>query len=148
MLPVKKILCPTDFSEPSFAALEVAVELAREFDAQVVVVHVLTPIPVVEMPALHAGFNVDRYQEVLGESLRQALDEVIATRLAGVAAVHGVLVIGHPAAEIVRVSHEEGADLIVLSTHGRSGVGHLLFGSVAERVVRSASCPVLTIRAR
>lgn len=148
MLPVKKILCPTDFSEPSFAALEVAAELARAFEAQIVVVHVLTPIPVVEMPALHAGFNVDRYQEVLGESLRQALDEVISTRLAGVAGARGVLAIGHPAAEIVRVSHEEEADLIVLSTHGRSGVGHLLFGSVAERVVRSASCPVLTIRAR
>ena len=148
MLPIQRILCPTDFSEPSFAALEVAAELARVFGAEIVVVHVLTPIPVAEIPALHAGFNVDRYQEVLGESLRRALDELIATRLGGTATVRGVLVVGHPAAEIVRVGHEEGADLIVLSTHGRSGVGHLLFGSVAERVVRSARCPVLTIRAR
>ncbi|HPC82427.1 MAG TPA: universal stress protein [Thermoanaerobaculaceae bacterium] len=148
MLPVKKILCPTDFSEPSYVALGAAAELARVFGAEIVVVHVLTPIPVVEMPALHAGFNVDRYQEMLGENLRKALDDVIATRLGGAGAARGVLVVGHPASEIVKVSHDEGADLIVLSTHGRSGVGHLLFGSVAERVVRSASCPVLTIRAR
>lgn len=148
MLPVKKILCPTDFSEPSYAALGAAVELARQFGAEILVLHVLTPIPVVEMPALHAGFNVERYQETLGESLRQSLDEVIATRVGGAVAACGLLVVGHPASDIVRVSHEEGADLIVLSTHGRSGVGHLLFGSVAERVVRSATCPVLTIRAR
>lgn len=148
MLKVEKILCPTDFSEPSFAALAVAVELARHFGAEIIVMHVLTPIPVVEMPALHTGFNVAQYQERLQENLRQALDEVIAVRIGGTVTARGLLVVGHPATDIVRVSHDEAVDLIVLSTHGRSGVGHLLFGSVAERVVRSASCPVLTIRSR
>lgn len=148
MLPVKRILCPTDFSEHSYAALRTANELARHFGAELVVVHVVTPVPVVDVPSLHGGFDVERYQASLEESARRSLEAVLAAETGEGVAAQGRVVVGHPPTEIVNASRDDKVDLIVLSTHGRSGVSHLLFGSVAERVVRSAACPVLTIRAR
>ncbi len=111
-------------------------------------VHVVTPVPVADVPSLHGGFDVERYQASLEESARRSLEAVLAAETGEGVAAQGRVVVGHPPTEIVNASREDKVDLIVLSTHGRSGVSHLLFGSVAERVVRSAACPVLTIRAR
>jgi nucleotide-binding universal stress UspA family protein len=147
MLPLKKIVCPTDFSEPSFEALQAAVELARHFSAELIVIHVVQPIPLVA--AEHMGpavFNVGAYQEEMERSARQNLNEQLAKRIPEGLAVRPLVVMGDPADQIVQAAADESADLIVIATRGQTGFKRLVFGSVAEKVVRLAGVPVLSIR--
>jgi len=147
MFNIKTILCPTDFSENSLAALDVAAEFAERFDAELHVLHVL--------PLLGASFDLatlgvpdmlppmeDQRHEVLVE-----LEDVVAKRVTEGFLPECEVRIGDPAETIDNFALEIGADLIVISTHGRTGWRHLVFGSVAEAVVRTAACPVLTVRA-
>jgi nucleotide-binding universal stress UspA family protein len=145
MLPFQKVLCPTDFSEPSETALAAAVELATHFKATVCLVHVVPALPATQDDPNYT-FQVPEYETALHAEARDKL-EASATRLraAGVTVEYAVGN-GDAGREIVRVAGETGADVIVIATHGETGWRHALFGSVAERVVRLASCPVLTIR--
>ncbi len=147
MLPVKLILCPTDFSEPSGEGLTVARELASHFGCDLLLVHVL---PVVPAPPTDPTFvfNVPEYERALHTDAAAKL-----ARMAQEAAAKGVktrTAVGHgdPGGEIVRIAQEEGADLVVIATHGLTGWRHVMFGSVAEKVVRHAHCSVLSVRAR
>jgi nucleotide-binding universal stress UspA family protein len=138
--PIRTILHPTDFSGPSGLAFQTACALARDCGARLVVLHVAEfPANVYpeatrhEDPALRHPALWDKVRQ-----LRPPSPEVpVEHRLAG----------GDAAAEVVRAAREAGSDLIVMGTHGRSGLKHLLMGSVAERVVRQAPCPVLTVKA-
>jgi nucleotide-binding universal stress UspA family protein len=150
MLPIGKILCPTDFSQPSYEALDVATELAAHFSAKLLIIHVIVPVPVPQ--ASPSGpppaFDIASYEKQLEASSNESLDALIHERISGeVPDVQTSVLIGDAAYEITRIAEDEKVDLIVIATHGRTGWRRFLFGSVAEKVVRLASCPVLTIQA-
>ena len=145
MLPFKKILCPTDFSEPAFVALKRAEELARHFDAELIVAHVIPPLPGPHLfPDPQASFNFDLplYQQELAIKAEQMLKDLVSHHKVG---TRDLVTTGEAAPEILRIAHQEHADLIVIASHGLRGWRRLVFGSVAEKVVRHAVCPVLTI---
>jgi universal stress protein A len=135
----QKIVFPTDFSEASKHALGWATSLCRDTGATLIIIHVEEP------PMAYGGGEL--YYGVDGtdrEALRRALAEVKPLDPA-VPCVHKLLV-GDPAEAVVQTAATEGADLIVMGTHGRSGISRLLMGSVAEAVVRKSKCPVLSVR--
>jgi nucleotide-binding universal stress UspA family protein len=131
MLPIRTILHPTDFSVPSNSALTLACSLARDQGARAIILHVVPTA----LAAEKRGFGED-----LGDELnRMAIpDREIRTERR--------LEEGDPVAQILRVAREMNCDLIVMGTHGRTGLGRLVMGSVAEQVVRKAPCPVLTVK--
>jgi universal stress protein A len=137
MAPIHTILHPTDFSERSDAALQLACALARDYGARLVVLHVAV------QPAVAYGegyITVDSHFQDMREQLNQLsipADDIRAERR---------FETGDPTTEILRVASEIHADLIVVGTHGRTGVGRLLMGSTAEQIVRQAPCPVLTLK--
>lgn len=142
-----RILVPTDFSEPSDAALEYARTLATKFGSTLHLLHVVeapfvtgplgTEVFIAETPAVQA--------ELFEDSERQLAARITAHDRARFNATTEV-VAGTSARTIIDVANERGIDLIVMGTHGRSGMAHLLMGSVAEKIVRNAPCPVLTVR--
>jgi nucleotide-binding universal stress UspA family protein len=144
-----KILAATDFSDDSDHALEYAEELARRFSAEIVVMHVDQPLSPVMVSELSPGLDVGAMNRIAEEQRLLALKELdrITAQLrdAGLKS-RSLLKVGAPFLEIINAAYADGADLIVLGTHGRTGLAHVLMGSVAERVVRKAHCPVLTIR--
>ena len=146
MLPIKKILCPTDFSDSSFEALKVAEELAVNFNAKLYIIHVVNPIPIVAEPAGPLTFNVSLYQKELEESAKKSLEDIRKNRISKQVNVHTIVGYGNAADEIVGSAETENIDLIVISTHGRTGFRHLISGSVTEKVIRISNHPVLTIR--
>ncbi len=148
MLPLKKILCPTDFSEPSLEALQAAVELARHFQAELLVVHVVSPVPTVAAPPGPIGFDVGAYQQGLSESAEQSLNELLNERVPREITSWATVAHGDPSHEIIRLAEKSAVDVIVTATRGASAWRTFVFGSVAERIVRGAPCPVLTVPPR
>ncbi len=154
MLKIDKIVCPTDFSEPSYKALKIADELAANFAAELIVVHVMAPAqyfpaassvsPIAPVPG--DTFAAD-LQSRIKENALKSLEMVLKERVSGDISSRSLFLQGNPADEIVECAKESNASLIVMGTHGFTGWKHLLLGSVTEKVVRSASCPVLTIPA-
>ncbi|QDT97627.1 universal stress protein [Gimesia aquarii] len=143
MIEINKILIPTDFSETAQAATQYAVELAKKFDAKLHLLHVIED-PVVYMPmfesyALPPKEDFENFAETRLENW--ILDEDKEGLTIETEWVHG-----NPFVDILKCAKREDADLIVVGTHGRSFTAHLLLGSVAEKVVRKAKCPVLTVR--
>lgn len=138
MIDLKHILVAVDFEETSDAAVAYARSLAKKFDAQLHLLHVM------ENPFLRPMANNPRDVEA-GISRRLA-DRLSEEARHEVRAVSALRKSDSPADEIVKYASEQAIDLIVIGTHGRSGVAHLLMGSVAENVVRSAPCPVLIVR--
>lgn len=148
MLPFKKILCTTDFSEPSYTGLKLANEMALHFSAELLLVHIISLTPItVGGPVVDTNFDVTVYQEHLEASARRTLQEIMEQRISrDLIKCTPVVVSGYAADEIVRLASEEKADLIVIATHGLTGWRHFISGSVAEKVVRLSPCPVLTVR--
>jgi nucleotide-binding universal stress UspA family protein len=145
-----KIVAATDFSEDSILALDFAEELARKFSAEIIVLHVDQPLaPVMMTPELGPAMDVGAMSRI-GEEQRllaqRELDKIVGKLRDGGLKARSLLRVGSPFLEILHTAQGEGADLIVLGTHGRTGLAHVLMGSVAERVVQKAPCPVLTIR--
>lgn len=151
MLPFRRILVTTDFSETSLEAIPVAVEIASHFDAELLLLHVLpvdTPTPWDIPPYADFGLAslpLPEYEAQVRQEVERRLAMVAAKHVRGVT-VRGLVGRGDAAAEVSRTATEEKADLIVLATHGWTGWRHLVFGSVAERVLREAPCPVLSVR--
>jgi len=143
----KKILCPVDFSDVSQNAREYGVSLAKECGAELIFIHVVEPI-VAPADFSFGPVTTVEVEEQLIQRGRESLS-AIADR-AGLPSDRATTRVerGRPSAEIVRVAGEEGVDLIVMGTHGYTGLTHALLGSTAERVVNKAPCPVLTIRSR
>lgn len=142
MLAIQTILCPTDFSEASKCAFRLACSLARDHGARLIVLHVAPPPQKVGydgkplVPGLPEGYQND-LENRLTQFRAQVTDVSVETRLEE----------GFAATEILRIARETPCDLIVLATHGRTGLWRLLMGSVAEQVVRKARCPVLAVKA-
>ena len=147
MLPVTHILCPIDFSESSYKALETAEELAVHFNAKLTVLHVVQDIPVLPALPTNPSIDIPEYQEKLEEAGKIALDMTIKDKVSSIVQAESMIRSGRPADVIVDVAAELNPSFLVISDHGESGVAHFMFGSVAEKVVRHASCPVLTVQA-
>lgn len=145
MLPIRKILCPTDFSEPSYEAIKIAGELAYHFGAELCLLHVVPPVPVLPMGDGPSAFDVSLYEQELETASKRTLSEIINHLEWDELRGRLIVLRGNAADEIIRTAREENADLIVIATQGRTGLDRLLFGSVAEKVVRLARCPVLTV---
>jgi len=141
----KRILCPIDFSDASRAALETACELARRFDAKLALFHAY-PVPGYTFPDGSFVASTKMLEELADQAKRHLDEWKGLAEATGVKGVETATAVGEPAHEIVAFAREQQSDLLVLGTHGRSGLSHALMGSVAERVVRKAPCPVLTVR--
>jgi nucleotide-binding universal stress UspA family protein len=142
----KRICCPIDFSDASRAAMEVAGDLAKRFGADLVLLHAY-PIPGYTFPDGSVVASPKMMQD-LADQAQKHLEEwrADAERQLGAPRVTAEKAVGEPAAEILKAAKEGRCDLIVMGTHGRTGIEHALMGSIAERVVRRAHCPVLTVR--
>jgi nucleotide-binding universal stress UspA family protein len=145
---VRRLLYPTDFSPASAPAFRQAVALARDDKAELLIVHVLTPpVPVVSDAYISPKVYDDLERASRAWGQKQIAAPVARAKRAG-ARVRGLLLEGVAADQIVRAARSRRADLIVMGTHGRGGFARLLLGSVAERVIATARCPVLTVRGR
>jgi nucleotide-binding universal stress UspA family protein len=149
VLVIRSILAPTDFSHHAEGAVRYACGLAEKFGATLHLLHVLPDVivPVGPDPALITSVPPEYYAETQAQS-REALTQVVAPDWPQPQQIVHEVDWGDPVEGIVRYATERGIDLIVLATHGRTGLSHVLLGSVAERIVREAPCPVLTIRDR
>ena len=145
MLPVKKILSTTDFSEPSYEGIKAANELAAHFSAEVILAHVIPPAHPFPPTELQADFEVLQYSERLTAASRNSLDQVAKRMITSKTRSLTFILEGDPADEIVNLASSEDVDLIVIASHGWTGWHRFIFGSVAEKVVRFAPCPVLTV---
>lgn len=146
MVHLKRVLAPTDFSEHSRCSVRYAVEIAQKFGAELVLLHVVpdavltlpdavmpTPAPVADLAALTQA-GKDGLTKLVSDEKLERLNPRCEVR------------IGSPAGEIVAAARDLHADLVCVSTHGRTGLSRVLLGSVAELIVRQAPCPVLTVR--
>jgi nucleotide-binding universal stress UspA family protein len=150
MFPFKKILCPTDFSEASHCGIKMAREMALQLDSEIILLNVHKPIPQLPTPRMQATditFDVSAYEkEIIADaevSLKELADQLLGEDVKTKLLVH----MGTPSKEILQVAEDEEVDAIFIATHGRTGLSRIFFGSTAQRVVRRAPCPVLTIRA-
>jgi nucleotide-binding universal stress UspA family protein len=143
----RRIVHPSDFSPASRSAFRFAIDMAKSMRAEVIFVHVLMPIA----PVGEGYISPTAYEELersVRSSGQRGLERLVRrARQAGVRA-RAVLLEGAPYQAIVRAAKSRRADLIVMGTHGRGGLAKLLLGSVAERVIAAASCPVMTVRSR
>jgi len=146
MLPIKKICCPTDFSEPSQEALRSACELAAHFGAELVLVHVVTPIPVIPIHDDPTSFNLPLYEKEMEQSAVKSLKKMQQEKIQQGIQSRTVVIQGDPATQIVSLADSDNIDLIIIATHGFTGWRKFMFGSVTEKVIRFANCPVLSIR--
>lgn len=142
MFPAKRILCPTDFSEAAAQALSNGVEIALHNEAEIYLVYVVPVLLADADPTVL--MQLSEYERLLQP--QQRLEEVAKPLLARGLNVQTVIAHGDPATEIVKMAEKKSVDVIVIATHGNTGWRRLAFGSVAEKVVRTACCPVLTIR--
>jgi len=145
MIRVKTILFPTDFSETSQEAARYAISFAREFKAKVFVLHVVNEKIFTEssMPRV---VSVEEMEREMTEEARKRLKTLVPAEEAEGLDWETVIRQGEPFIEIIRFAKDQDVDLIVIGTHGRSGFEHIIFGSTAEKVVRKAPCPVLSVR--
>ncbi|MGH8056179.1 MAG: universal stress protein [Candidatus Entotheonellia bacterium] len=144
-MDIRHILAPTDFSEASKQAIDYAYALAQTFGAKLSLLYVIE-VPVYPgedvVPSRWWGMSL----EELERQARTDLASLLPAADTGKVDIVHLVVTGTPYREIVQTAAAENADLIVMATHGRTGLGHLFIGSVAERAVRTAPCPVLTLR--
>jgi nucleotide-binding universal stress UspA family protein len=142
---VKKILVPIDFSDYSKSALKYAINFAKKFNAELYLIYVVEPIIYppdfsmgqIAIPTLDLGMDKRAFEELNKLAEKEIPKELIANT---------IVKTGKPFIEIIESAEEENIDLIIIATHGHTGMEHILFGSTAEKVVRKAPCPVLTLR--
>lgn len=144
-MTIKKVLVPIDFSDYSKSALRYAVNFAKSFNAEIILIYVVEPIIYppdfsmgqIAMPTINTDWD---------NRAKEELDKLAKNEITSNGNVKTIIKTGKPFAEIIETAKEEDIDLIIISTHGHSGVEYILFGSTAEKVVRKAPCPVLTLR--
>ncbi|PWT92637.1 MAG: universal stress protein [Blastocatellia bacterium] len=146
-MEIRTILLPTDFSECGNFALSYAASLARTFRASIICVNVIEPIvPTVGYSGLAEPLPIADITEQLEDSAERELPKLAECDECEGLDIEEVVVHGEAASEIVRLAKERDVDLIVISSHGRTGLGRIIFGSTAEAVVRHAHCPVLVVK--
>ncbi len=147
MANVKRILFATDFSDNSRYALTYAVSFAKQYDAMLYILHVIQqPSYPLGMYAEISFDAMDKFNRNISEAVEKEMKALREKELQGLAKYECLILQGTPFLEILRTAREREADLIVVGTHGRTGLDHVLFGSTAEKVVRRAPCPVLSVR--
>jgi nucleotide-binding universal stress UspA family protein len=145
MKPFEKILIAIDFSENSAYAFDYALTLAKQFDSELTIIHVINePVDLRGFYVPHISF--EQLEKEIEAGATTMMEKFCQDKLGDFTGYTTSIITGIPYDEITRKAQEIGASLIVLGTHGRTGLDHIIFGSTAERVVRAASCPVLTIR--
>lgn len=149
MLNISSILWPTDGSEPSFKALEAAVEIAQRFKAKLFAIQVVHQVPTVMgagfAPVTIQGFDVPLYEQELLKSAENELHQTVAEMVPEDIEVTARVKIGLPAETINDFAEENEIGMIVMATHGRTGLSHFMLGSVAEKTIRQAKIPTLII---
>jgi len=142
---IQKILVPIDFSDYSKSALKYAVNFCKNCKADMFLIYVVEPV--IYPPDFSMGqIAIPSVNSELDERARQELDKLAKEEIPSTVNVKTLIKTGKPFLEIIETASELDVDLIIIATHGRSGVEHILFGSTAEKVVRKAPCPVLTLR--
>jgi len=145
MVTFKEIVVPTDFSEHSQRAIDYSVEIADKFSSHLTLIYVVEPL----LQAADLTWTTVDFGE-LNKAHKASADnqmkEIVDQRIPKDAVVDTAILFGKPSVEILKYAREENADLIVMATHGRGALSHILMGSTAERVVRKAPCPVLTVK--
>lgn len=144
MINLKRILVPTDFSESARHALRYGCSFSREYEAELLLLHVVENLTVGYASDLFPVPMAEVFEEISGYARAELAKLGAEAREKGIG-VRELVVQGKPSAEIVRVAREETVDMIVLGTHGKGMLDKALFGSTAERVIRRAPCPVLTV---
>lgn len=140
-----KILTAIDFSESSECALDYALTLATQFNAELAIIHVINePVDLRGFYVPHISF--EQLEKEIEESAAKMMETFCSSKLGAFSNYTTTIATGIPCDEIISAAAKIDASLIVLGTHGRTGLDRILFGSTAERVVRSACCPVLTVR--
>lgn len=142
---VDKILLPTDFSEHGKYAVPWAVDMAQKYGAELHVIHVFDEGAFEAFYFNYAG-ETEEYFEKVRRGFQEEVDNYLADFDTDGLSIVPVLSNGNPFVEVVKYAKENGVDIIVMGTHGRTGMAHALLGSIAEKVVRKAHCPVLTVR--
>jgi universal stress protein A len=145
-MEVRKILVPTDFSTSAEGALTWAASLAQHYQAEILLLHVLPSAVTMWGPDLAIEQQIEQQLTALWTHAETRLKQAATGLQEHGTSVDPVVVRGHPFTEICNVAQGRKVDLIVMGTHGRTGLPHVLLGSVAERVVQHAPCPVLTVR--
>ncbi len=145
MNELRKILIPIDFSEHSLNALEYAKLFAGKFNAELILLNIVEPV--VFTADLTMGQVIPSIESELYQKSEEKVKELVDS-LRNKFNVRGVVKIGRPHVEIIEFAKDEGVDLIIIGSHGHTGVEQLLFGSTAEKVIRKASCPVLIIKSK
>lgn len=149
MIALREILVPTDFGEPADAALTYGRALADRFGATLHVLHVAESVVMAALGSENYAVVLPTLQEEVEARARQRLDALlIDSDMSGPVTTRNIMTSSAPALAIVDYARDHDIDLIVMGTHGRTGLAHVVMGSVAEKVVRHAPCPVLTVRGR
>ncbi len=144
-MKIKKILLPTDLSPASISAFKYAKSLAEKYGASIYVLHVLENIPPVL--AIHAlDLTIERVEKNMEENAKVQLEKIVKENLKGKNKVKIFIRKGLVDEEIIKFADEKKIDIIVMGTHGRTGIEYTLLGSIAEKIVRKAKCPVLTVK--
>ena len=144
MIHINKILHPTDFSANSNHALKYACAFANHFGAELHVVHVVADLALITLPPVD-GYLPEGYYQDAKKRAEEELAKIPDRELIGNATVIKKTLDGSAFLEIIRYAHDNEIDIIVMGTHGYSGLTHMLMGSIAEKVVRKSPCPVLTV---
>ena len=144
-MKIERILFPIDFSEGSMNALDYAISLSKEYNSRLYLLHVVHDI------SMTAGWQVphiriDEFYREMEEGAKKEMEKFCREELRGIENIEQIVLRGIPDEEILRVARDKKIDIIVIGTHGRTGIDRLLFGSTAEKVVRKAPCPVLSVR--
>jgi nucleotide-binding universal stress UspA family protein len=144
-MQIKTILFPTDFSQGARAAMDHAISLAKDYRSKLIILYVIQDISIAEW-YIPSSLSATDLMEDMQKSAWNEMDKWVAEVSQTAKDVEKMVVRGVPFVEIIKTAKEKQADLIVIGTHGRTGIDHMLFGSTAEKVVRKAACPVLTVR--
>ena len=142
---ISRILFPTDFSEHSTYARDFAVQRAKDFGASLLILHVIED-PVYPVDVTPFGFSPIEFSRERRDQVDKMMADVVKEIGDAGIEIRTLVTEGKPFMEIIATAREERIDLIVIGTHGRTGLSHVLLGSVTEKVVRKAPCPVLTVR--
>lgn len=144
-LSIKKILVPIDFSEHSKNALQYAISFAKQYNAELILVYVVEPT-IYPADFSFGQIAVPNIEHDLRERGEAELKQLVQTQIGEALPARTLVLTGKPFLEIIQTADEENVDLIIIATHGHTGVEHILFGGTAEKVVRKAPCPVLVVR--
>lgn len=151
MFLISSILWPTDGSESSSKALEAAVEIAQKFNAKIYALQVVPPVPPLAVGASGytqmavKGFDVPLYQQELFKSTENQLSQTVLENIPQDINVVSEVKVGYPSDVIIEFARDKNIDLIVMATHGRTGLSRLMIGSVTEKTIRESNIPTLTI---